>query len=288
VTSELTLPGYEIRPMRPTEIDLALDWAAAEGWNPGLHDAGAFLTVDPQGFLLGLLNGEPIACISAVNYDDSFGFLGFYIVRAEFQGRGYGLAIWNAAMAHHGSRNVGLDGVPAQQHNYAKSGFVLAHRNIRYQGVAANAGASPNQAIADLASLPFDQVSDFDQLVFPAKRDAFLRRWITQPDSHALAAVTDGDIKGYAVTRKCRSGHKIGPLFARSEGIAEDLFISLTARIDPGSPIFLDVPELNPPAVNLAQRHGMKPSFETARMYNKGQPTIDLNKVFGITTFELG
>jgi hypothetical protein len=32
----------------------------------------------------------------------------------------------------------------------------------------------------------------------------------------------------------------------------------------------------------------MKPSFETARMYNRGEPDIDLSKVFGITTFELG
>ena len=31
-----TMP--EIRPMRPDEIGLALDWAAAEGWNPGLWE----------------------------------------------------------------------------------------------------------------------------------------------------------------------------------------------------------------------------------------------------------
>ncbi|HLA33082.1 MAG TPA: GNAT family N-acetyltransferase, partial [Pseudomonas sp.] len=28
--------------MTRAEVDLAIDWAAAEGWNPGLHDADCF------------------------------------------------------------------------------------------------------------------------------------------------------------------------------------------------------------------------------------------------------
>jgi len=42
-----------IRVMRPDEIALAADWAAAEGWNPGLDDAACFVTVDPDGFFIG-------------------------------------------------------------------------------------------------------------------------------------------------------------------------------------------------------------------------------------------
>ena len=98
-----------IRAMRPDEIDLALDWAAAEGWNPGLADAACFAGVDPEGFLIGELDGAPVATISCVAYDEQFAFLGFYLVRPELRGRGYGLRMWQAAMAHAGSRTVGLD-----------------------------------------------------------------------------------------------------------------------------------------------------------------------------------
>jgi ribosomal protein S18 acetylase RimI-like enzyme len=273
--------------MRPGEIELAIDWAAAEGWNPGLHDAEAFLPTDPQGFLLGLLDGEPIACISAVNYDDSYGFLGFYIVRPEYRSRGYGLAIWDAAMAHHGDRNVGLDGVPAQQANYAKSGFVLAHRNIRYEGVA-GPGQVSSQGLVDLNSVAFDRVAAYDRTVFAADRSDFLRRWTALPDCHCLAVLDDGAIAGFSLIRRCRTGYKIGPLFADDEAVAERLFTGLTSRLDPGTPIFLDIPVPNEVAISLAERHAMKPSFETARMYNRGEPDIDLSKVFGITTFELG
>jgi hypothetical protein len=30
-------------------LDQAMEWAAAEGWNPGLNDADCFHTADPTG-----------------------------------------------------------------------------------------------------------------------------------------------------------------------------------------------------------------------------------------------
>ena len=112
--------SFTIRTMRPDEISLAVDWAAAEGWNPGLADAACFASVDPEGFFIAELDGTPAATVSCVNYDASFAFLGFYIVRADLRGKGYGLRIWNAAIAHAGARVIGLDGVTAQQENYQK------------------------------------------------------------------------------------------------------------------------------------------------------------------------
>ena len=74
-----------IRTMRPDEISLAVDWAAAEGWNPGLADDTCFASVDPEGFFIAELDGKPVATVSCVNYDARFAFLGFYIVRADFR-----------------------------------------------------------------------------------------------------------------------------------------------------------------------------------------------------------
>src|ERR1700754_4064587 len=143
-----------IRAMRPDEIPLAVDWAAAEGWNPGLADAACFATVDPQGFLIGELDGEMAATISCVNYNDSFAFLGFYIVRADLRGRGHGLRIWQQAIPHAGPRVIGLDGVVAQQGNYRKSGFALAYANIRYGGTL-SAMQKPEANIIALGDVPF-------------------------------------------------------------------------------------------------------------------------------------
>lgn len=65
--------NYRIRPMHREEIDLAIEWAAAEGWNPGIHDRDCFYSADPGGFLVGLLDDEPIATLSAVKYGENFG-----------------------------------------------------------------------------------------------------------------------------------------------------------------------------------------------------------------------
>ena len=122
----------QIRNVAAQEMQLLANWAAAEGWNPGLHDAECFFAADPQGFFIGEVAGSPVGCISAVAYGQEFGFIGFYIVRPEFRGKGYGIQLWQAAMRYLGPRNIGLDGVVAQQANYQQSGFRLAYRNIRF------------------------------------------------------------------------------------------------------------------------------------------------------------
>jgi ribosomal protein S18 acetylase RimI-like enzyme len=280
--------GYQIRAMGPEEMDLAIEWAAAEGWNPGLYDGPVFHATDPGGFFLGLLDGEPVACISTVAYSRTFGFLGFYIVRPGFRGRGLGLEIWKRGMAYLGSRNVGLDGVPAQVDNYRKSGFVFAYSNIRYEGVAEGRTDAKGQAIRAPGANDLIDVARLDRRVFPAPRRDFLKRWLALPESHALAVYNGEALTGYGVIRRCRTGYKIGPLTANNESAAAALFDELLTRVERGAAIFLDVPEGNRFAVRLAERNGMTPVFETARMYNKGEPKLRLDKVYGVTTFELG
>ena len=127
--------NLQVRSMTRQELGLALDWADREGWNPGLNDGDYFHAADADGFLIGCLGGEPVACISSVRYGKNYGFIGFYIVRPELRGRGYGMRMWQAGMTRLADRVVGLDGVTAQQNNYKRSGFVLAHCNIRFGGL---------------------------------------------------------------------------------------------------------------------------------------------------------
>ena len=279
-------PSYQIRPMTENEFQTAGDWAAAEGWNPGRHDAALFFAADPQGFLAGFLDGQLIATISAVRYGQRCGFIGFYIVKPEFRGRGFGWKLWQVAMERLAGYNVGLDGVLAQQDNYRKSGFQLAYRNIRYQ-VQFAARISIDSKFVDLASLPFETILAYDSRCFFTPRPEFLRPWIAQPAGRALACVSDGQLQGYGVIRQCRSGCKVGPLFADSPEIADQLFMTLTAYAE-NQPIFLDVPEPNSAAVALAEQYKMQPVFQTARMYTGPAPALDLDKIFGVTSFELG
>ncbi|ROZ72394.1 GNAT family N-acetyltransferase [Ramlibacter sp. WS9] len=279
--------GYVTRTMSRDEVALAIEWAAEEGWNPGLHDAETFRAADPQGFFVGTRNGEAAASISVVKYEPGFAFLGLYIVRPEWRGRGLGWALWEHGMASAAGRQVGLDGVVAQQANYRKSGFELAWRNVRYEG-RGGTPAPDDARVVDLARLPLSTVCTFDKAYFPAERTAFLRAWLTQPDAAARGWIEDGRLQGYGVVRRCRSGWKIGPLFAEREHIAEGLFLALCSQASADESIYLDLPEVNAAAVALAKRHDMRIVFETARMYTGRPPALNMQGLYGITSFELG
>lgn len=269
------------------ELNIVLDWAAVEGWNPGLHDADAFYVTDPNGFFMGLLDNKPVSCISAVAYNESFGFLGFYIVKPEYRGRGYGFQIWNKAIEYLKTQNIGLDGVVTQQENYKKSGFKLAYRNIRYQGKSKKSNYSDTH-IVKLSQVSFGDLLKYDDQFFPASRPQFLKDWINLPETMSFGYQQNKKLSGYGVIRKCKIGYKIGPLFANNKEIAEKLFTAMNNFLESGSIVFLDTPEINSAALELAKSHRMKMCFETARMYTKEKPSLPLNKIFGVTTFELG
>ena len=272
--------------MRREELGLALDWADREGWNPGLRDSDCFHVADSDGFLIGCLGQEAVACISSVRYGENYGFIGFYIVKPELRGRGYGLSIWQAAMNRLAGRVVGLDGVISQQGNYQKSGFVLAHRNIRFGGTPQLAPVRASKLI----EIGFDweqPLIDYDEAFFPAKRISFLRCWLWPDHRKAFALAENGSTKGYGVVRACRRGFKIGPLFADTEEGADLLFRALAANAN-GEPVYLDCPEPNRSATALAIRYGLSPVFETARMYRGSAPDLSLSRTYGITTLELG
>lgn len=183
--------------------------------------------------------------------------------------------------------NIGLDGVLAQLNNYKKYGFQLAYHNIRYQGLTG--GKAPNNSgLIKLTEIPFKQINLYDSAFFPADRATFLKLWLTQPDSVALGVIHEDKLVGYGVIRACRVGYKIGPLFANSPIFAETLFLALKANVRAEQPVFLDIMEQNPNAFALVRRHKMQPVFETARMYTQQAPALDTERLYGVTSFELG
>lgn len=277
-------PSFRIATATPAEVELTVAWAQREGWNPGASDARCFRAADPDGFLVGTLDGRVVATISAVRYP-GLGFVGLYIVDPDFRGRGYGMRIWSAAMRRLEGMVVGLDGVVAEQANYARSGFVLAHRSIRFGGTPH--GDERDDAVP-LARADLDEVAAYDEPCFGAPRRAFLGQWLDQPGACALGIRSAGRLSGYGVIRPVHEGWKIGPLFADDAETASAILGGLAHHAGHGTMVFLDVPEPNSAGVALARAAGLQPVFETARMYRGGEPGLPLERVFGITSFELG
>ncbi|MCP4418848.1 MAG: GNAT family N-acetyltransferase, partial [Chloroflexi bacterium] len=246
----------EIRNMTRPEVEELVEWAAREGWNPGLHDAQLFWATDPEAFIAADMDGEMIGGGAITAYNGEFGFMGLFIVRPEYRGQGFGNTLWHIRRQRLLDRlrpgaSIGMDGVFDMQNYYAKGGFAFSHRNMRFRAEITEqptTSEDDNKNIVPLAAVPFDQVLDYDCACFPTMRPTFLREWIAQPDALALGYARDGKLNGYGVVRRCREGCKVGPLFANDALAAEALYARL-AGFAVGGPLFLDAPENNPAAM---------------------------------------
>jgi GNAT superfamily N-acetyltransferase len=284
--------AVRMRQMDLDEVREAVKWADAEGWEPGLSDADPFFAADPEGFFAAEVDGRTVATISAVRCSDEVAFLGFYIVDPGVRGTGLGKALWDEVLGRMDGYTLGGDAVPEQVANYESEGFRVAYRNARYSSVDLPPPAMPSRTAGSAEPRPATEV-DFDALVeFDGRhcfgpRPEFLRLWIEGPGRDSLVvAGPDGSIAGFAASRQTSQGHRIGPVFAGQAEIAESLILGLAARVD--GRVAVDIPLPNRPAIELLERFGMERSFETARIYRGPDPVLSLDRIFGITSLELG
>lgn len=281
---------HSIRSVSLSEVQTLLSWAADEGWNPGVDDAALFHAVDPDGFLMLFEGSTPVAGISVVRTGPQQGFLGLYICHPDYRGKGNGFALWTEGMRRLQSCTVGLDGVVEQQDNYRRSGFEYAYRNVRFSGTSdVSELISSSQGLCrSFRSSDLVHVTDMDQHVHGHRRSHLLSCWTQDsPTRTSLVAESGGSLRGFGAIRQCLHGHKVGPLIADSNDTALQL-VSALVRSSGATDLILDVPEPNMRASELARSMGLLPSFETARMYRGSTPDYQLDKLYGVTSFELG
>lgn len=280
----------QITKMNRDEFDVLVSWASKEGWNPGLNDAETFWQTDPEGFIAAKIEDELVGGGSIVSYDGNYGFMGFFIIKPEYRGKGLGAELWFHRRDSLKARlkdgaTIGMDGVFNMQPFYAKGGFEFTHREIRYESIAKAYEEDKN--LKEATEVSFEALANYDEKHFPTRRETFLRAWITQPNAHSLVMMQNDTITGFGSIRPCEIGYKIGPLFANDETIAFKLFQAL-ANHAVGHPIFLDVPENNEKAVEMVTQLEMKEVFGCAKMYLGDELKVASENIYGITTFELG
>ncbi|MCD6013782.1 MAG: N-acetyltransferase, family [Flavipsychrobacter sp.] len=280
----------QFRKLARKELDILVSWAEQEGWNPGIHDADVFWATDPDGFV-GCFNGdELVGGGSIVSYNGDFGFMGFFIVKPGYRASGIGRQLWYKrrdtllARLKPGAA-IGMDGVVAMQPFYSKGGFHIAFRDERHERVGAIFEVSNN--ISSIIAGDIETVVSYDAQCFGCSRPQFLKLWLVQEGTRTFKFTEQGEFKGFAVLRKAQKGYKIGPLFADSATVAEEIYKSCLSAV-PGEPVFIDIPVANTGAVTLMQQYNTTYVFECARMYYGNPPAQTIDKVYGITSFELG
>jgi GNAT superfamily N-acetyltransferase len=286
----MNLPAdLSLGPMRRDEADILAGWAADEGWNPGNADIGIAWDTDPEAFIALRKGSELAGGGTIIAYGKLYGFMGLFIMRRDLRGEGLGAQLWKYRLKRLQDRLapgacIGMDGVFAMVPFYQRGGFVFAHNDVRFEGIAQG---TMDPEVRRLDQADFDMVDRFDRAYVPAKRSSFLRRWVFQPGAHAVGLFAKDKLAGYGVARPARKGFKIGPVFAERADIAERLIASLMAHV-PGEQVQLDVPEPNHAGTRLAETFGLKEVFGCARMYHGAAPDLPTGRIFGVTSFEFG
>ncbi len=286
----MNINQLQFRQLDPDGLKTLVSWAEAEGWNPGPYDASVFFATDPEGFYGYYNNGELIAGGSIVSYNGQFGFMGLFIVKPEYRSAGLGRQLWYQRRDTLLSRlnegaAIGMDGVIAMQPFYAKGGFEIAFRDERYVRTGAAFGIHKN--INAIGEEDLDAILAYDALCFGFPRPQFMQPWLFLPGNKTFKYAEVDMLRGFAVVRKLISGYKIGPLFADNAMIAEELYKACLNAVQ-GEQLYIDIPVCNGAAVQLVKKYEAEYVFECARMYYGTPPKVDMNKVFGITSFELG
>ncbi|XP_035213922.1 uncharacterized protein LOC118187758 [Stegodyphus dumicola] len=87
----------------------------------------SWMTLDSQAIVVAenIQLKQIVGTCSGMAYGPGRGFMGFYMVREEYRGRGIGTQLWNKAMKHLEGRNIGVRGLENMFSLYTdKRGFV--------------------------------------------------------------------------------------------------------------------------------------------------------------------
>jgi hypothetical protein len=286
----MNLESLEFKKLNKLNLNTLLDWASKEGWNPGKNDADIFWANDPDAYYGLFENNELVAGGAITAYNKEFGFMGLFIVNPNYRKLGIGKKLWYLRRdllikRLKSDAAIGMDGVVTMQPFYKQGGFNFAFKDTRYQ--LQSAKRNYNENILSINPDDCNAIIKYDKICFGFERSSFIQLWLSQENSVSYQYQIDNKIQGYATVRKTELGYKIGPLFADSPLIAENLLNYCLSSFNDET-YFIDVPNVNLESTKLMVEYGGAAVFECGRMYYGTPPLLPMQKIYGITTLELG
>jgi len=279
--------------IRDEELFTALKWAEEEGWNPGRYDLKAYYALDNSGFLMLTLDDMPIGVILALQYSTNFAFLGILIVKPEYRSLGYGAKLWCEALKKlKNCPSIGLYAVPQQVGRYESDGFIIQHKNDRFEFIKKEQAHVASHGPTTIKSINFDKLNSCDMDYWGFPRGKFYEELLRYNDVHAYAIYDENEKKlyGYGLIRPCLDGYRIGPLYCEDFQSAITLTQVLLSKVPNGSKIFFDVPHINKYAAMFAEFFHCKrvPKKDTYTMFKGIIYNNNAEKCYGIASLEIG
>lgn len=245
-----------------------------------------YLALQPDGWLLALLDGQPAGMGGAIDYGQ-FACIGLMAVLPSLQRRGIASAIMEQLLewiAARGCPTALLDASPAGERLYEKLGFVDDDTVVQYILDDCAVRPRPSASVGPLAEADLAALLPFDTPIFGASRAAvFDVMRAEHPDRAFVARDQDGAPAGYLFAQP----HTIGPWAARDSATAESLLAAALALDFEEAPRVL-APGANTHAAGLLLRYGFSPQRSLRHMRRGGAVAARRDLIYGQASYAIG
>lgn len=228
----------------------------AQDWAIFAHEGTVCVVRDAQGRI--------VASGAVLPHGDQVAWISMILVAPELRGRGLGSAVFSHCLAllKASGRTAYLDATPDGERIYSKLGFSPVYRLTRWQR-AGLTGAAP---AAHQTLLPgAESLADLDAQALGAPRHGLLANFLARPDAACVRST-----QGFALIRRGRIAHQIGPLLASDESSAAALLLDAAQGL--AGPVFVDVPDERALLKQQLEGAGFTPQRGFTRMVLGDQP----------------
>jgi GNAT superfamily N-acetyltransferase len=266
-----------LRSMTAADIPLGLKLARQAGWNQIEADWQRFLAMQPDGCFVGEWDGAPVATTAAFLFGP-VAWIAMVLVDVDFRRRGIATALLKHALDFldsQGVETVRLDATAAGQAVYEKLGFVPEYALTRYMGIARPVGCAVHtfsrggdvtveRCAQHTLPVSISQAAAFDYRMTATPREKMLVRLFNEFPDITRVLCRDNRVEGYVTGRRGANATLIGPCIATAEAGPGLLKEALSRCAD--HPVFIDIPQGNRPALEVAEASGLSIQRHFMRM----------------------
>jgi GNAT superfamily N-acetyltransferase len=227
-----------------------------------------YLSLQPDGWLLATLDGEPAGIAGGTNYG-TVGHIGLVAVDPSKQRRGVALALMEQLLSWFDQHNcplVQLDASDAGAPLYRKLGFVEDEKTLGFAQDDCALRPAQSERISRMSDEDLPALVAFDTPIFGgARASVFAAALAEAPERAFLARDSAGQISGYLFAQP----QVLGPWAARTPADAEALLAAALTLPFEGA-IRTLTPGSNADAAKLLMRYGFSPQRLLRRMRRGG------------------
>ena len=246
-----------------------------------------YLSLQPDGWLLATLDGEPAGIAGGTNYG-TVGHIGLVAVDPSKQRRGVALALMEHLLGWFAEQRcpvIQLDASDAGAPLYRKLGFVEDEKTLGFTQDDCALRPAQSERVGRLRAADIPALAAFDAPIFGGDRAAVFAAALAEAHERAFVARdAEGQVSGSLFAQP----QVLGPWAARTPADAEALLaVALTLPFD--GAIRTLTPGSNADAAKLLMRYGFSPRRMLRRMRRGGAAAAGRRPLlYGQTSLAIG